>query len=49
MAIVVLGQHERQCAHQPFQPGRRLPTQLAGVAPPYVQLAQREAGQCAGP
>ena len=42
MTIVVLGQHDRQRPEHLSCPVRRPPTELGGVAPPYVELSERE-------
>jgi hypothetical protein len=39
VAIVVLGQHDGDRTKELTEPNRRSPSQLAGVAPPYVKLA----------
>ncbi len=49
MAVVVLGKHDRQRPKGPPKPGRRAPSELGRVAPPDVELPEREAGERAGP
>ena len=49
MPIVVLGKYQRKRPKELPEPRRGLPTQLARVAPPDVQLAKPEPGQRALP
>src|SRR5208283_3434022 len=44
MAVVVFGEDEVDRAGQAHDPGRTHPTQFTRVAPPHVQLAEREPG-----
>ena len=42
MAVVVLGKHDPQWTQETAEPSRRLPSKLAGMTPPHVQLTQSQ-------
>jgi hypothetical protein len=45
MAVVVLGKHDAEGSQHGLKRRRRSPAEIRGVAPPDVQLPEREPGQ----